>query len=113
MGVHLGAEWQGRFYWWVPSYDVSMRSMSPGRLLMEDVMLYTYQRGYKEFDFLLGEESYKWEYATHTRVVGPLGEPPLKVKLEKLARERVKPVLQQYPQVWERVQALRRRLGSR
>lgn len=111
LAVHLGALYEGRCYWWVPAYDPEVGKYSPGRLMLEDLLEHSYRAGHHEFDFLIGEEAYKWHYATHTRVAGPLGTPPLRLRAERLAKARMKAVLQRYPQVWERAQALKRRLA--
>src|SRR5207247_3960145 len=42
-----------------------------------EILRESHVRGYAEFDFLIGGELYKWHYATQTRVIGPLGTPPL------------------------------------
>jgi hypothetical protein len=82
LAVHLGAVTDGRFAWWVPTYDPALSKYSPGRLLLEDTLRESHARGHLEFDFLLGDEAYKYHYATDVRVVGALGTPPL---LERMA----------------------------
>lgn len=73
LAAHLGAFWQGRCYWWIPAYDSQYAAYSPGRLMMQSMMEYSYQDGHKEFDFLIGGEDYKWDYATHTRLIAEIG----------------------------------------
>jgi hypothetical protein len=70
------AHWgEQRLYSWITSYDPELSACSPGTLLYEDLMEASYDRGHREFDFLIGAEPYKYHYATHERLVGPLGDP--------------------------------------
>lgn len=110
VAVHLGALHEGRCSWWVPAYDTEAGRYSPGRLMLEELLEYSYRAGHHEFDFLIGEEDYKWHYATHTRVAGPYGTPPLSLRARRVAKEQVKAVLQRYPWLWERARELKRRL---
>jgi hypothetical protein len=73
LAAHLGAFWEGRFYWWIPTYDSQYAAYSPGRLMMESMIESSYQQGHQEFDFLVGKENYKWHYATHTRLIADMG----------------------------------------
>lgn len=97
VAAHLGASWNGRLSWWVPAYDVAFAKASPGRLLLEDLLQASHALSHAEFDFLLGDEAYKFHYATHSRVIGPVGVPPLSEQLLAEAKTRVKGVLQRYP----------------
>ena len=76
IAVHIGALRDGRFYSWIPGYDATLGTYAPGRLLFEDLLQCSYERGDRQFDFLIGDEPYKWEYATHTRLIAPLGHNP-------------------------------------
>ena len=76
LAVHVGLRYAGRFSSWVPAYDHTCGAYAPGRLLLEHLVQASYERGDAEFDFLVGDEPYKWQYATHTRLVEPLGPQP-------------------------------------
>jgi hypothetical protein len=110
VAVHLGALHERRCYWWVPAYDPELGRYSPGRLMLEDLLEHSYRSGHAEWDFLIGNEDYKWHYATGNRVVAPLGTPPLSLRAGRLAKSGIKSVLQRSPWLWERAQALKRRL---
>lgn len=110
LAVHLGGFSDRRFAWWVPAYDPARSKFSPGRLLLEDLMRASHARGDLEFDFLIGDEAYKFLYATHNRVIGPLGTPPLKERLLAEAEKRAKQVLSKYPRAYELARGLKRRL---
>jgi CelD/BcsL family acetyltransferase involved in cellulose biosynthesis len=85
LAVHLGMLDEGRVYWWVPSYDTQYQRYAPGKILLELLIESSIQAGYREFDFLIGGEDYKWDYATHVRLVGEMGVRPLPVQLKRLA----------------------------
>ncbi len=73
---------------WIVSYDPEASAVSPGTQLYEAMMAESYARGHREFDFLIGAEPYKYHYATHERLVGPMGTPPLTQRLSsRLRRE--------------------------
>jgi hypothetical protein len=109
LAAHLGGLSDERLYWWVPTYDVEWARYSPGRLLLEDLLQASHARRHAEFDFLIGDEAYKFHYATHSRVIGPVGVPPLGAQLRAEARRRVKRVVEASP----RVKALLDRLRGR
>jgi CelD/BcsL family acetyltransferase involved in cellulose biosynthesis len=63
----LAAGWhfviQRRFFYLIPSFEGgSWRSYSPGRLLLEDLIEWSYSRGITVFDFTIGDEAYKFDY---------------------------------------------------
>ena len=99
--AHLGGLADNRHYWWVPAYDPAHSRYSPGRLMLERILEESHRRGHAEFDFLIGDEPYKWQYATHQRVIGPLGEAPLSLRLEREAKRRLKTALGHYPRLLE------------
>lgn len=102
IAVHLGALHDGRFYWWIPSYGPEFGRFSPGRLMLESLLRASFERGDHEFDFLIGEEAYKWHYATHARVIGSAGSPPLSLRLERALKRRAKRALRSVPWLLER-----------
>ncbi len=104
---HLGSLHDGRFTWWVPSYDPAFATWSPGRLLLEDALRESQARGHAEFDFLIGDEKYKYHYATHERVIGPLGTPGVLERLGQDARIRVRSLLASQPRVDRFVRGVR------
>lgn len=71
--LHLGLIFQGRFYSWVAAYDSDYHCYGPGRQLLHYLLKESFERGHREFDFLRGNEAYKWKYATHTRLIAEMG----------------------------------------
>lgn len=85
LAVHLGMAAAGRAYWWVPSYDADYSKYAPGKILLELLIEGCLQQNYQEFDFLIGGEDYKWDYATHIRLIGELGVRPLSLRTQQAA----------------------------
>lgn len=84
--VHVGMRDGNRWMSWIPAYDAEFHSYSPGRILLHHILEDSFRRGDSEFDFLIGDEEYKYLYATHVRIAGPVGTPPLKVRGRKAAK---------------------------
>lgn len=106
VAVHLGVRWRRRFFAWIPAYDREATVLSPGRLLLEHLLEESHGRGDLEFDFLIGDEPYKYHYATHHRLVGALGTAPLPVSLRRAVRRSVKRALSRYPALLEKARAV-------
>jgi GNAT acetyltransferase-like protein len=111
LAVHLGASQGGRLYWWIPAYDPELARFSPGRLLLESLIQASFERGDEVFDFLIGDEAYKWHYATHTRVIGSAGTPPASLRLEAEVKRRAKQALQGLPWLLARWPWLKHRVS--
>lgn len=93
LAVWLGyiheAAWSG----WIFSHDPgeALKKYSTGRQLLHSMLEESYRRKHWQFDFSIGGEPYKWMYATHYRVCGPIGPPPL--------TKRIKQVVKRYPRI--------------
>ena len=112
VAVHVCLSWEKRLYSWIPTYNPEHGRFSGGRVLLEAMLAASHARGDHEFDFLLGDEAYKWDYATHTRVVGPLGNAPLSLRAQRLAKQGLKRALGLSPRLWDVARRLRRLLRS-
>jgi CelD/BcsL family acetyltransferase involved in cellulose biosynthesis len=113
VAIHLGCRWEGRFYYWIPAYDESAASCSPGGLLLAALLEESHRRGDHEFDFLIGDEEYKFRYATDVRLVRPLGRPPLGTRAWKSVRGLIMPVVRRFDTPYRALQALKRRTQER
>jgi hypothetical protein len=107
---HAGMEHDGRFYYWLPAYDKAWAKEGVGSMMIEWMMQQAYERGHKEFDFLLGDEEYKLGYATHARIVGPLGTPPLVDRAWRPLRGRLMVEVRKHERVYKGLQELKRRV---
>ena len=62
---------------WIFTYDhdPGFSRYSVGHQLLHAMLQDSFASGHREFDFSVGAQDYKWLYATHARVLGPLGQP--------------------------------------
>ncbi len=60
---HFGFLFQGRYYYYTPTFDPEFNRFSPGKLLLANLLRSSFQRGLKEFDLLRGAEKYKFSWA--------------------------------------------------
>jgi len=68
------AAWYGwrlgdRYSYYNSGFDPEHASLSPGLVLISAVIESAFEEGATEFDFLLGEESYKYRFAERERTV--------------------------------------------
>jgi CelD/BcsL family acetyltransferase involved in cellulose biosynthesis len=105
LAAWLGAVHDGRWYGWIFTYDrdPALRKLSLGRLLLYRMLEESHRLGHREFDFSIGEEPYKWFFATHARMIAPLGTPPLRLRARRVAVA----TLKAFPSLERRVRALR------
>lgn len=90
-GGRLAAVWIGFIYdgvWsgWVFTYDPAFKKYSAGHQLLSFMLEESFRRGHREFDFSEGGEDYKLLYATHARLLGDIGRPPLTRSLKAFAK---------------------------
>ncbi len=111
VAAHVGVVHEGRFSYWMPAYEPSMAAFSPGRLLLEALLQASQELGHREFDFLIGDEDYKWFYATHARLIGPVGKPPIDLVLKKRLKGVAKTFLGLSPAGLDLARRVKRRLG--
>jgi CelD/BcsL family acetyltransferase involved in cellulose biosynthesis len=63
IAAHWGYSTASRFYYLVPSYESgTWRRYSPGRLLLEHLLQWSFSEGIRVFDFGIGDEKYKGYY---------------------------------------------------
>jgi CelD/BcsL family acetyltransferase involved in cellulose biosynthesis len=62
IAAHWGLVSGARFYSLMPSFDADWNRFSPGRLLTEHLIQWSYEHGFTDFDFGVGDESYKLEF---------------------------------------------------
>jgi len=92
VSLWLGFIHEGNWSGWIFAYDPAFHRYSVGHCLVMGMLEESFARGHREFDFSEGAEDYKLMYATHGRLLGEIGRPPLTrsaVVLAKHAFERV------------------------
>ncbi|MFO1148868.1 MAG: GNAT family N-acetyltransferase [Alsobacter sp.] len=98
VAVWLGFEYQGCLSGWIFAHDGGdeFRKFSVGHQLLRFMIAESHRRGHREFDFSIGDEDYKWLYASHVRLLGEAGIPALTQQVRDLvvrsARQQVKKV---------------------
>lgn len=81
--------WEGRYYARLVVYNTGFARYSPGAILMQRSLRDSFDAGDRQFDLLAGGEQYKWLYATHARILGPVGRRPFRARVEHAARRRL------------------------
>ena len=109
LAAHFGSSHDRRLTWWIPAYDTEYRKYSPGRLMLLELIRESQQRGDLEFDFLIGDEDYKFLYATHNRRIGPVGTMPLGEMIIHKARKRARAALDSSPRALNVARELKKR----
>lgn len=109
VGVHVGVVHEARFYSWLPAYEPQLHQYSPGTLLFDYMLEESFKRQHRVFDFLIGDESYKWNYATDAHVIAPCGVPRLAQRIYQPVRDAVVERLRGDNRVYKTLQALKRR----
>ena len=69
--------WSG----WIFTYDPDLAKYSAGHQLLNYMLEESFRLKHREFDFSIGSEDYKMIYATHGRLLGPIGRLPLTERL--------------------------------
>ncbi len=112
LSVWMGFVYRGVWSGWVFTYDPdpALRKYSLGHQLLRSMLEESFRLGHREFDFSVGNEEYKWFYATHARLLGPIGRAPLSLRLAVRAKQDAKRALSRYPKLLEMAARLKRRL---
>jgi hypothetical protein len=78
LSVWLGFVHDGVWSGWIFAYDhePALKQYSVGHHLMQSMLAHSFASGHREFDHSVGGQDWKWTYATHARLIGPLGIPP-------------------------------------
>jgi CelD/BcsL family acetyltransferase involved in cellulose biosynthesis len=64
---HLLLRCGGKLWGYLTAYDHDYSRLSPGRMLVPAIIDYGFARGYTEYDFMNGEETYKLQWAAGFR----------------------------------------------
>ncbi|RMG55987.1 MAG: GNAT family N-acetyltransferase [Acidobacteria bacterium] len=67
LAFHFGFEFGDRLVWYKPTFNVRYAKHSPGEVLIKYLLEYAIERQMAEFDFTIGEESFKYRFANHVR----------------------------------------------
>lgn len=89
----IGAVHEGAWSGWIFTYDPALKNFSPGHQLLRFMLEESHRLGHREFNFSFGEEDYKYLYATHARLIGPMGRESLRCRLLSRMRRTAKGAL--------------------
>lgn len=98
---------------WLQGYEPTLHATSPGRVLQEMLLEHSFRAEEREFDMLLGAEPYKFRYATHVRLCGPVGREPLAAHALRVLRPGIRAALRQLPWAQAPLRRLRQALADR
>ena len=65
IAFHYGLAYKGRYLYGIPSFAIELANHSPGEVLLRQLLLAAIKEGAATFDFGIGDESYKYRFATH------------------------------------------------
>lgn len=76
IAFHYGFRYKRRYYYYIPAFDPDYAAYAPSTQLMIYLMQRAWETGCEVFDFLIGDEPYKYDWATEdqqtVRLVFPL-----------------------------------------
>lgn len=64
IAFHFGFCYEGRYLWYKPSFAIDLARRSPGEALIRQLLLAAMGEGAHTFDFGLGDEAFKFRFAT-------------------------------------------------
>ncbi|MDQ1578787.1 MAG: hypothetical protein QOE21_1474 [Microbacteriaceae bacterium] len=73
IAFHYGFCYRGRYLYGVPSFAVDLLERWPGEVLLRQLLLAAIDEGAAEFDFGIGDEDYKYRYATQVTTLRTWG----------------------------------------
>ena len=115
--VNLGLTWRDCYYHLLASYDDGELSrFGPGAAHLHDLLHQAIDRGFKVFDFTIGDERYKrdWcdsEIKLHDHIAAATGRGAL-IAMPRLAGQRLKRWIKQTPLLWTVFSGARALIGS-
>ena len=73
LAFHYGFSYRGRYLYGVPSFDIELARHWPGEVLLRHVLLAAIEEDAETFDFGIGDEPYKYRFATHETMLRTWG----------------------------------------
>jgi len=67
VAYYLGFVFGNVVYFWNTGFDPEFSRVSPGKLLLHHWIKDSFAAGYREFDFMVGQEPYKFQWTNHIR----------------------------------------------
>jgi CelD/BcsL family acetyltransferase involved in cellulose biosynthesis len=64
VAYHFGMCFGGAFIWYKPSFEPTLAQRSPGEMLLRHLLVAAFEEGAHTFDFGIGDEAFKYRFAT-------------------------------------------------
>jgi len=115
--VNLGLTYRGCYYHLLASYDDGELSrFGPGSAHLHDLLHLAIERGFKVFDFTIGDERYKRDWSdTEIELYDHISAATLRgalIATPRLAAQRLKRWIKQTPVLWSMFSTARAMAGS-
>ena len=93
VAIHFGFNYGNKFFYYMPSFDLKYGNYSLSRILLHNLLQQSFEKHYEEFDFLGGDDMYKYDWTNSYRQVYGISVYPnsMKGKLLALVYTRVIP----------------------
>lgn len=63
LAMHFGFKYNKQFYYYIPAYNIAYSQFSVGRILTLELIKQCYRENYESFDFMAGDEKYKYRFS--------------------------------------------------
>jgi CelD/BcsL family acetyltransferase involved in cellulose biosynthesis len=67
VAFHLGLASYRDFLWYKPSFDVTLAQVSPGEVMLRELLTMAASKGFDSFDFTRGDEAFKQRFSSEYR----------------------------------------------
>jgi len=67
IAYHFGFLYNNTLIWYKPAFDISIKSKSPGTIMLKMLIEYAITNGADELDYTIGNESFKKRFSNHVR----------------------------------------------
>jgi CelD/BcsL family acetyltransferase involved in cellulose biosynthesis len=67
LALHFGFEFENKYFWYKPTFNVRYRKHSPGEVLLRFLLTHAIEKNLAELDFTVGNEAFKYRFANQTR----------------------------------------------
>lgn len=95
VAIHFGFNYRNKFFYYMPSFDLTYGNYSLSRILLQNLLQQSFEKHYEEFDFLGGDDMYKYDWTNSYRQVYGISVYPnnMRGKLLALVYTRVIPTI--------------------
>ena len=83
IAFHYGMSYRGRYLWYKPSFAMELARHSPGEVLLRQLLLAAIDEGASLFDFGIGDEAFKYRFATEVNRVRTWGLYPKRKEMKE------------------------------